>query len=559
MKVWLFRIIALCIPILFFVILEYSLRLANYGQSYPLFIENPADTAYKLPRPDIVKRYFPRNGDVPSVSIEANFFRAQKPQNGIRFVVQGGSTAAGFPYGFGASIAGMLDPRLKQTFPNHYVETVNTSLAAVNSYTNLDMVDEIIEQQPDAVLIYMGHNEFLGILGVGSNYTAANSRSSTLLFLTLKNLRIFQLMQNIYHDVKHTDRDETSNSQQGHSNTFMAKVAKHKSIPFESDLYHAGLDQFSGNLDLILEKYRWANIPVFISTLTSNLLDQAPFSSAPMPENIRLSLEQLIESIKQGKQVQQRLLQVSKTVEESQNAFANFQLGRIFYSLNDAKNAKKHLLLAKDHDLLRFRAPEAINKIILAKALKYDAVIIDAQKRFELRSKHGIVGNNLMLEHLHPNVEGYFLLSDAFYQGIKNAKIFSEWQNVEPQQAWQQKLLLPAEEYFGFAKILQLKTDFPFVKNRTQLTLPAPQNWEQQLGLDLFEKKNDWLNMVQKSQQGYMNENNIQQLLKTQLIIADALPYNFEANNKAAELLETLGQKKRASTYHQRQKWALQN
>ncbi|CAM5180859.1 hypothetical protein [Alishewanella longhuensis] len=57
-------------------------------------------------------------------------------------MVQGGSTAAGYPYGMGAALAGMLEQRLRRTFPEQPIEVVNTALSAVNSYTLLDFADE---------------------------------------------------------------------------------------------------------------------------------------------------------------------------------------------------------------------------------------------------------------------------------------------------------------------------------------------------------------------------------------------------------------------------------
>ena len=86
----------------------------------------------------------------------------------LRIIVQGGSTAAGWPYGFGASLAGMLQQRLQATLPRRNIEVITTAMTAVNSYTLMDFAEEIIAQQPDAVLIYAGHNEYLGVLGVGS-------------------------------------------------------------------------------------------------------------------------------------------------------------------------------------------------------------------------------------------------------------------------------------------------------------------------------------------------------------------------------------------------------
>ncbi len=48
---------------------------------------------------------------------------------------------------------------------------INTAMSAVNSYVLKDVASEIAEQSPDAVLIYAGHNEYLGIFGVGSHFS----------------------------------------------------------------------------------------------------------------------------------------------------------------------------------------------------------------------------------------------------------------------------------------------------------------------------------------------------------------------------------------------------
>jgi hypothetical protein len=129
-------------------------------------------------------------------------------------------------------------------------------------------------------------------------------------------------------------------------------------------------------------------------------------------------------------------------------------------------------------------------------------------------------------------------------------------QNINTNLAWRQRGILPSEEFFGFAKVAQLKSDYPFVETRTPLALPKPQGWEQQLGYDFFMKKIDWLTMVQTAQRQYMQENQVSMIIKTQLMLADALPYNSEANSKAADILIGTGQKQRAATYTQRASWA---
>ncbi|NND59712.1 MAG: hypothetical protein HKN49_05540, partial [Gammaproteobacteria bacterium] len=149
----LFTVIALFIPILFFAVVEGGLRVLGFGEDYPLFVPFAAAPGYLQPNPDVVNRYFADPEQAPAVSIDTQFFLAEKAANGLRLFVQGGSTAAGFPYGNNASPAGLLRKRLQLSFPNQQVEVISTAMAAVNSYTLLDFADEIIAQQPDAVLI----------------------------------------------------------------------------------------------------------------------------------------------------------------------------------------------------------------------------------------------------------------------------------------------------------------------------------------------------------------------------------------------------------------------
>ncbi|MFT5677394.1 MAG: tetratricopeptide (TPR) repeat protein [Paraglaciecola sp.] len=553
MRVWLFRIIALAIPFLFFILLEVFLRLGGFGREIPLFIENPANPHYILPRPDIVKRYFAEGADIPNVTMEANFLLKEKPENGLRIFVQGGSTAAGFPYGLGASLAGMLEQRLKHTFPDKYVEVVNTAMAAVNSYTLLDLADEVIQQKPDAVLIYAGHNEYLGILGVGSNYTAANSQATTLLFLKLKDFRTFQLVQRIYHWSKNEEPMPGKESQQ--SRTFMAKVAKHKNIPLGSDIYTAGLAQFETNLSLLLDKYQQAKVPVFVSTITSNLKDQKPFSSAPMADKLSDELQALLGDTPQlatNTIDKERLALLAQNAVDDNSALLQYRLGQLYLGVGEYDKALKYFISARDNDLLRFRAPTEMNEIIRTISKEKNAYLVDVERNLSTRSPFKIIGNNFMLEHLHMNVQGYFLLADTFYQAFKNHNTLGDWHDVSTQEAWKMRPILPSEEYNGYAKIQQLKADYPFSDGPTPLRLTSPADWQQKLGQQLFQRKIDWLKMMQQSAIRYKAARNIPLFNKTNVLIAEALPHDKKINLAVANQYSKNGQFALSTSYYQR-------
>lgn len=542
-----FYLIALAIPLFFFVAIELVLRVAGFGKSTPLFIENPAHPNYLLARPDVMQRYFPFAKNPPAVSMETDFFLAEKPTDGLRIFIQGGSTAAGFPYGLGASLSGTLEQRLRQSLPAHQVEVINTAMAAVNSHTLLDLADDIIAQDPDLVLIYAGHNEFLGIMGASSNYSTSSSFWLTRSMLWLKDMRLFQLFQWTLSQLQGASSDKQQNPAR---TTMMAKVAENQSIPLNSDVYNAGLYQFNTNMGDLLAKYQSAGIQVLISSIGSNHKDQAPLKSAEVEAKYAPLVKTI--STKAANLKIEELGSISSTLVISQSALLHFELGKLFEQHGEDELAAKHYELAVAHDLLKFRAPQAVNDIIKALAQQYNAGYVDAHAYLQAQSPNKIIGNELMLEHLHPNLRGYYVISEAFYNAIAKGQYFSPWQNIPITKAWPERLVLPSEEYIGFANAMKLKSEYPFVSTNIPLTLPVPSDKAQELGLQHFNKRIDWLQMVEQNLAQYRKQNNSKMVMKCLQILADALPHNGLYAIQAAEQLEAIGENALARHYYRR-------
>ena len=191
----LFTAVMLLLPVLFFVLLEVGLRLGGYGGSWPLFEPVPGYESYLYQNREVARRYFHGVDNVPTGLSDA--FRGEKDSSVVRIVVQGGSSAAGYPFYYGGSFSRMLEQRLQQTFPGRTIEVVNTALAAVNSYTLRDFTAEILAIEPDAVLIYAGHNEYYGALGVGSSESFGRHPAVVNLDLRLQNFRTVQGLRDL--------------------------------------------------------------------------------------------------------------------------------------------------------------------------------------------------------------------------------------------------------------------------------------------------------------------------------------------------------------------------
>lgn len=438
-----FTIFMMLVPILFFVLLEAGLQIFHYGIDTQLFISIPDETSrfYGI-NTEVGKRYFYRENFNPSP--RKDLFLKAKPANGYRIFVLGGSTTAGFPYGNNITFTRILGKRLADTFPDRHIEVVNTALTAINSYTLLDFLDEILAQKPDALLVYAGHNEFYGALGVASMESLGRFRPVVKLFLKLKNYKTLILIRNLagrlymaVHGVNSAAR------MQDPMKTVMSRMVGDKAITLDSPLYKAGKKQFQANLGEILAKAQAAKVPVLVSELVSNISDQPPFTST-----------------------------ASDTLPPAAAVFARAQKLEQERQYDKARVAYYR---AKDLDALRFRATEDFNEIIRNTAAAYGASVVPMQAVFTEASPNGLIGNSLIHEHLHPNIDGYFLMADAFFQTMQRENFLAqEWPIAKIKPATFYRVnwgYTSLDSIYAALSVVQLKGSWPFTTSGPNVAL----------------------------------------------------------------------------------------
>ena len=494
----LFYLIALCIPLVLLALAEGVLRVANFGQSYPLFVESEQFPEYLQPNPKIINRYFPDPSVAPKVSPDTVYFNKVKAKDSFRIVIQGGSSAAGFPYGRFGSLQGMLEQRVKRLYPEKNIEIINTAMAAVNSYTLLDFVDEIIAIEPDLVLIYTGHNEYLGVMGAGSTFAAKGGRFATLSYLNLKDLKLYQLLQSAFFSLNKPEFN-TSVSER----TLMSQVAKGKSIALGSDEYQQGMNQFAGNLADILSSYQEHNIPVLLGNLVSIEKGMQPFSS------------------------------VGKTDDEALSAY---QKGMALLAQARTQQAKTELIKAKDLDQMRFRAPSQFNQIIKQQAQAFNNVeLVNVEAKFRADTSDGILGYQHLLEHVHPTKRGYFLLAEAFSDSIESGEYLGQALDFGQEQAWLDVPVTKLNEAFAQLKIQQLTSDYPFRAEPIAVAAPDKSDFLYPFLMARINNQ-DWLAIQHELQKAYINQGNFKEAARVAGVIADALPNSINALNLAGQL-----------------------
>ena len=416
-----FYSIAFILPFLIILIIETILRFSGCGNDYPLvkqttFFRQKVNVVNR----EITKRYFTADyKNLPTP--DSGPFQIKKSKNTYRIICLGGSTTAGYPYIRNATFPFQLKVRLQKVLTDKHIEVINLGIAAVNSYTVLDLLSEAIEQQPDLLVIYMGHNEFYGAFGVGSTLYAGMNRSLILLYLKLSRFRIVQILQKAFQTIRGKRGKVSGDS----SATLMETMVRDPS-PRHSPQYLAiASANFEKNLEEILNTANKAQVPVLLCTLVSNLRDHEPFvstysESTDFQEQERWEeLFQIARNHQANDQHDQALAVFNQLEKMDPNpARLFFFRGRSHEKLGNIQSAYNDYIKARDLDQLKFRAPGIFNDIIKDLALMKDVLVVDMETVFRAASPNSIPGNNLFHEHLHPNFSGQKLMAETLLKPV---------------------------------------------------------------------------------------------------------------------------------------------
>lgn len=304
------------------------------------------------------------------------------------------------------------------------------------------------------------------------------------------------------------------------------------------------MSQFAGNIEAILSKYQNKGVPVLIGNLVSNELDLPPFSTITKYDwpQIRRQLAALAET--DETRFATELATLANRFED-EAAIAYFE-GLVAAQTGDNQTALKLLQQAKDLDQLRFRAPSAFNSVISQLSAKYQAQLVDVDHSFRQQSKHGLIDNQLMLEHVHPTLKGYFILAEAFLQqllatGLIQAELGAPNGAVKRvEQAWSEVPVSELNQRWAELKIAKLTRDFPFTNTPQPLPSFKP---ETEIDYLLLERSQgaDWLTQQQKLLAIYTKNQAWQKFALVQGNLSDVMSYSDREANLAAAAYRRIG------------------
>lgn len=402
-------------PFLVLLLCEGILRTVNYGGDLDLVLRtNLGGREYYQINRSAARRYFGRVQNAPEPADDR--FSFVKGPNTRRIFCLGESTMAGFPFDFNATPASMMRERLARTYPGYDIQVVNIGLSGVSSPIIRDMFMDALEYEPDLIVLYLGHNEFYGAFGTGSTIRALGPSWTTNLVITLLRFRTVLAIRDLVQFF-----GSGFAQQQTSGTTLMEQLAADQAIPYGSRQYVRTREVFHRNLSAMLATAGERDVPVLVSTVVSNLRNQPPFRTiAPEAADTafsriqRRALERSLTLMKEGNLTGAESLAGEVVSLDPHGAGGRFILGEVLYAEGQYEDALRSFERARDLDGLRFRMAGDFQDEIISVTRLHNAHLARIDSAFAAHSPHGIVGSELMMEHLHPNLPGYSIMAQTW-------------------------------------------------------------------------------------------------------------------------------------------------
>lgn len=446
-KKWLFRWLAICLALLPFVAIEATLRWLGSPQS-----QAPIDPYVDLHQ---LQPLFAATSNGTQLEISKSrmdlfrpaTFATPKPTGTFRIFALGGSTTQGEPYSTETAFPKWLELALAEASRETSVEAINCGGLSYASYRVLAILQEVLSYEPDLIVVYTGHNEYLERRSYAGVAPANLWRRATH---SLSELRTVQLAKHwLGRSVNREDASTKSRTQ------LAAEVDALLDYQGGLEDYHRDADWHTGirehlkwNLEQMAELCSQAEVPLVLVGPVSNLLDCPPlkFESRVFEDSTeQAEFESAWETARNADSPETAMEAAEQAYAlDAAHAGVNYLLGKLHYANGDSgalggyafgghDTAKQFLVRARDTDVCPLRCPTPLLEVISEVAARHDVPLVDADQLFSDRSEHAIVGRTWLVDHVHPTVEGHQLLGKELARRCLELGIFppgasrSEW------------------------------------------------------------------------------------------------------------------------------------
>lgn len=426
---WIFRLLAVLLALLPFLLLEAALAALGIGepdlrddpfvgfnQIVPLFELDAHAERYVI---SPVRLSFFAHDEFPAVKSPETF----------RVFCLGGSTVQGRPYSIETSFTTWLRLALKEADPETNWEIVNCGGISYASYRLNPILEECLQYEPDLFIICTGHNEFLEdrsyrplkrVPDWGTGPAHALMQARTVFVAS-------QMFGSTDHrkPLLKAEVDAMLDYRNG-------LAAFHR-----DEQWNAGVvAHFETNLRRMVQRCRSAGVPVLVLQPPANLSGVAPFKSeSALIDNAEAAeILALRESARacyttnlgQATKIWQQIC-------EEDPLFARhwYELGQCLQLQGRIDEARQAFIRARDLDVCPLRMTTPIEQAIRCVVHDENIQFVDVQALLEGQTASGILGNQWLVDHVHPSFAGHQEIALALAKWMESqqlVKLPEQWE-----------------------------------------------------------------------------------------------------------------------------------
>ncbi len=420
------RLLALAFGALLLLAAEAGLRLAGYAGpgdrhdplagfagAEPLFVrarDGQGQPVWTL-RPD-------RRGAFNPVS-----FPAVKDPQAVRLFCLGGSSTFGFPLDASASFCAALGRDLSQAHPDRRFEVINCGGMSYGSRRVLHVLREVAGLQADALVVYMGHNEY-----VERRFFAPFLEEPAW----RRRLRAGLARIRLYVALRRTlARLTPASGGRGAQDDFFGVGPLRddsRRLPRSAAEDRLVAGQFRFALDEMAAAAARAGVPLLLVRPASNLRDWSPEASEwseALPERERLQRDRAYAAAQAAWQrgdAASTLTAADAVLRiDPLPAQAHFLRGRALLATGHRDEALASLEAARDRDAVPIRMPGFLGEAIGEAWGRLGLVPLDGEAELARASADGIVGDAMILDYCHPTPAGHRRIAALLWRPLHEA------------------------------------------------------------------------------------------------------------------------------------------
>jgi lysophospholipase L1-like esterase len=418
--VWAFRFACVVVALLPFVIAELYLRTVGRVDSSNLSDDPIFETRGRSPL--FVKSATTRRWEISESRLD--FFRpatfaVEKPANLRRIFVLGGSTVQGRPYETETAFAKWLELRLTAASPGQAFEVVNCGGVSYASYRIALILEEVLQHEPDLIVLYTGHNEFLE----ERSYDTLRAESAWNRGMA-RRLHLVRMISDRLSGRPRGRQTLTPDLQ-----TRLDLVDGMKRYVRDPAWRSGVVEHFGITLERMINACHAAGVPLLLCVPASDMVRTPPFKTLPAPGLDAESRTRFQKHWDEARDPRASDDQRVKACEaclaiDPQHAGAHFVAATLHWHRRLATKARLHFVAARDHDVCPLRATTPIIDRILEIADRHGIAPVRCDRLFDQSDSllrpipDGISDPQRFVDHVHPTIAGHQQIAKVLSQRV---------------------------------------------------------------------------------------------------------------------------------------------